>query len=141
MSKFKGLLVFLYNHHFVRYLVVGGTTFFIDFGILLFLHGVLDLNLAASTSVAYWVSISYNFVVNRYWTFNRREKESLKRHITLYFGLLVINYLFAVTFVSIVGSHINFIIAKAMAVGIQMAWTYPVYKYYIFTESVKDSAD
>lgn len=85
--------------------------------------------------MAYWISIMYNFTLNRYWTFDVREKESLARHITTYFVLLVFNYLFTVTFVSILGTHINYIIAKALAVAIQMTWTYPVYKKYIFVSA------
>jgi putative flippase GtrA len=119
----------------VRYLLVGGTTFVIDFSLLVTLHGHFKLNLGASTSVAYWISIMYNFTLNRYWTFDVREKESLARHITTYFVLLVFNYLFTVTFVSILGTHINYIIAKALAVAIQMTWTYPVYKKYIFVSA------
>lgn len=134
MRKIKAATLYLYRHHFVRYLFVGGSTFVLDFGILFLLHGVLDLNLAGSTSVAYWISISYNFALNRYWTFDAREKDSLKRHITTYFMLLVFNYLFTVTFVSIVGEHINFVIAKALAVALQMIWTYKVYKKYIFVD-------
>lgn len=132
MKRIKETTLFLYRHHFVRYLLVGGTTFVLDFGILFILHGQLQLNLAASTSVAYWVSMSYNFVLNRYWTFDSREKESLTRHITTYLALVLFNYLFTVTFVSIVGSHINYVIAKALAVAIQMVWTYEVYRKYIF---------
>ena len=132
MQRLKDVTVFLYRHHFVRYLIVGGSTFVLDFGILFVLHGQFQLNLAASTSVAYWISISYNFILNRYWTFDAREKESLTRHITSYFALLVANYLFTVTFVSIVGTHINYIAAKALAVAIQMIWTYQIYKKFIF---------
>jgi len=132
IQKTKALTIYLYRHHFVRYLFVGGTTFVLDFGILFFLHGICKLNLAASTSVAYWISISYNFVLNRYWTFDSREKESLMHHITTYFALLVFNFLFTVTFVSIVGTHINYVAAKALAVAIQMTWTYVVYKKYVF---------
>ncbi len=135
MSDLKKLTLYLYRHHFVRYLLVGGTTFIIDFGLLVILHGHFKLNLGASTSVAYWISIMYNFTLNRYWTFDAREKDSLARHITTYFILLIFNYLFTVTFVSIVGTHINYIIAKALAVAIQMTWTYPVYKKYIFVSS------
>jgi putative flippase GtrA len=139
VEKIKKHGKFLYRHHFVRYLFVGGTTFILDFGILVFLHGKMDVGIAAATSVAYWISIVYNFILNRYWTFDAREKESLQRHITTYFLLLVINYLFAVTFVSYASDHINYIIAKAIAVIIQMVWTYPVYKHYIFVKNgVKD---
>jgi len=138
MMRTKELTLYLYRHHFVRYLFVGGTTFVLDFGILLCLHGLLKLNLAGSTSVAYWISISYNFVLNRYWTFDARENESLKHHLTTYFVLLVFNYLFTVTFVSVLGAHINYVIAKALAVAIQMTWTYYIYKNYIF---IKRQAD
>lgn len=134
MRNLKDLTIYLYHHHFVRYVLVGGTTFVIDFGILFCLHGLLKLNLAGSTSVAYWIAIIYNFVLNRYWTFDAHEKNSLKHHITTYLLLLVFNYLFTVTFVSIVGSHINYIIAKALAVLIQMSWTYFIYKNHIFVK-------
>jgi putative flippase GtrA len=123
-ARIKALTLFLYRHHFVRYLLVGGTTFVLDFGILYTLHGVMKLNLAASTSVAYWISISYNFVLNRYWTFDSREKESLARHIGTYGSLLLVNYLFTV----------SYIIAKLISLAITMTWTYPVYKRYIFVK-------
>jgi len=133
MEKLRNVTLFLYEHSLIRYLAVGGSTFLLDFGILFFLHGALDLNLAASTSVAYWASITYNFVLNRYWTFDAREKESLKRHITTYLMLLVANYLFTVVLVSVAGTYINYIYAKSIAVMVQMTWTYPIYKRYIFT--------
>jgi putative flippase GtrA len=132
MEKVKTTVSFLYKHHFVRYLLVGGSTFVLDFGTLVLLHGVFSFGIAASTSVAYWLSIIYNFTLNRYWTFDAREKDSLQRHITTYFMLLVVNYLFAVTFVSFASDHINYIFAKAIAVIIQMIWTYPIYKKVIF---------
>jgi putative flippase GtrA len=139
MQRVKEATLFLYNHHFVRYLVVGGSTFVIDFGILYTLHGKFGIGIAAATSISYWVSIIYNFVLNRYWTFDAREKESLQRHITTYFFLLILNYLFAVTFVSFASDHINYIAAKAIAVLFQMIWTYPVYKKFIFVETPKSS--
>jgi putative flippase GtrA len=135
VERLKKHCGFLYNHHFVRYLLVGGTTFVLDFGILVLLHGVMNIGIAAATSVAYWLSIIYNFILNRYWTFDSREKDSLQRHITTYFFLLVINYFFVVIFVSYASGHINYIEAKAIAVIIQMIWTYPVYKHYIFTKN------
>jgi putative flippase GtrA len=135
MKKIRETTMFLYRHHFVRYLVVGGSTFVLDFGTLVLLHGKLGFGIAASTSVAYWLSIIYNFILNRYWTFDAREKESLQRHITTYFMLLIVNYFFAVTFVSFMSDHINYIYAKAIAVIIQMIWTYPVYKKLIFVNN------
>lgn len=136
MLKIKNLTLFLYHHRFVKYLFVGGTTFLLDFGILYSLHGVFGFGIAGATSVAYWLSIVYNFSLNRYWTFDAWEKESLQHHITAYFFLLVINYFFAVIFVSFMSDYINYLLAKALSVILQMIWTYPAYKRLIFVKKL-----
>lgn len=124
---------YLYKHSFMRYLLIGGSTFALDILMLFTLHAKLDVKIAAATSIAYWVSITYNFLLNRYWTFSISEKEDLQKHITSYFLLLVINYFFTVVFVSFFSHHMSYILAKALAVIIQMTWTYYLYKNYIFT--------
>jgi putative flippase GtrA len=137
IGKTKEITTFLYNHHFVRYVFVGGSTFILDIGLLILLHQGLNFNLAVATSIAYWVSIGYNFILNRTWTFSIAEKESLRRHLGTYLILLAFNYLFTVIVVSTLGKVIYFGLAKAIAVAIQMIWTYKIYKNYIFI--TKDS--
>lgn len=132
MQRLNTFVKFMYRHHFVRYLFVGGTTFMLDVIVLVFLHGKLNINLAVSTSLAYWLSVLYNFSLNRSWTFSKSEQESLHKHATLYGALLAVNYLFTVTFVSLVSHYIYFGLAKALAVMIQVSWTYYLYKNYIF---------
>ena len=134
IQQTKDLTSFLYRHHFVRYVFVGGSTFIIDFAILFSLHQGANFNLPVSTSIAYWISIIYNFVLNRYWTFSAWERESLRRHLVAYLLLLGFNYLFNVITVSVLSHFIYFGLAKAIAVGTQILWTYPIYKHYIFTK-------
>lgn len=124
----------MFTSHLVKYVLVGGSTFSIDLGLLYIMHGLLGLNIAASASFAYWISISYNFVLNRHWTFSSSEKKSLLKHLTLYFVLLVFNFLFTVTFVAILSEHFNYIFVKIAAVLLQTSWTFLVYKKMIFTE-------
>ncbi|HSX42975.1 MAG TPA: GtrA family protein [Candidatus Saccharimonadales bacterium] len=140
MQRIKTLTIQLYRHHFIRYLFVGGSTFVLDFAILFGLHGKIGLGLGIATSFAYWISIIYNFVLNRYWTFDAREKESLQRHIVAYGMLLICNYAFVLIFMNIASKHINYIYAKAIAVAFQMVWTYPVYKKVIFVPADKSLA-
>lgn len=111
----------------------------IDFSLLFLLHGKAKINIAIATSLAYWTSIVYNFTLNRYWTFNAWEKESLKRHIVTYLALLVFNYTFAVTFITLASHHVNYLLAKILAVAIQMLWTYPIYKKMVFVTQSKVS--
>ncbi|MHB1864844.1 MAG: GtrA family protein [Candidatus Saccharimonadales bacterium] len=124
----------LYRHKFIRYLFVGGTTFIIDLGLLSILKIEFKVNIALATSVAYWVSIIYNFFLNRWWSFSITEKTNLSRHAVTYGILLGFNYLFTVIFVSIGSHYMSFIIAKVIVVLISMTWTYYIYKNYIFTK-------
>lgn len=139
-SKIKNILLYLYGHPFVRYVFVGGTTFVLDFTILYLLHAKFGLGLALSTSVAYWLSILYNFLLNRRWTFSATEKSELSKHIVLYGILLGFNYLFTVLFVSVVSNFVYFGLAKVLSVGIQISWTYLIYKKYIFVKSKPQSS-
>ena len=133
MQKTSSFVLYLYRHNFVRYLVVGGSTFVIDFSLLFILHGKLGVHLAIATSLAYWISIVYNFFLNRGWTFSARDKSNLRKHVSSYLVLLAFNYAFTVLFISILSHTINYLIAKAIAVAIQMSWTFVIYKKYIFT--------
>lgn len=125
---------YFYEHPLVRYIFVGGTTFVLDLGLLIILHKPVGLGLALATSIAYWAAIAYNFFLNRSWTFSIKEKEDLSKHLVNYLALLAVNYLFTVAFVTLASRHINFAIAKAIAVVIQTSWTYKVYKDYIFVK-------
>lgn len=138
MEQLRERAIFLYKHDFVRYLFVGGSTFIMDFLLLFVLHGTWHVNLAVATTVAYWVSIAYNFILNRWWTFNQRERQNLSQHALLYACIIGFNYLFTVTFVSLASHHIYYGLAKIMAVAIQMSWTYYIYKHYIFTTKVQE---
>jgi putative flippase GtrA len=134
VDSVKDYSKFFYSHPLVRYILVGGSTFVLDLGLLILLKEKAGFSLALATSIAYWVAIIYNFILNRYWTFSVSERENLHRHILNYLVLLGFNYLFTVLFVSIVGRHIYFGLAKAIAVIIQTTWTYFVYKNYIFVK-------
>lgn len=132
MKKIFSLVSFLYNHKFIRYLFVGGSTFFIDLGTLVLLHGHLNFGLRLSTSIAYWLSVSFNFCMNRWWTFSASENKKLHQHMLTYGVLLVFNYLFTVLSMGILSRHINYAIAKPIVVITQTFWTYPIYKNIIF---------
>ena len=135
MKKAFKLLPYLYKHNLVRYLLVGGSTFAIDILLLFLLHGKLHIKIAISTSISYWFSIAYNFSLNKFWTFSASNKKKLHENLIPYFLLLGFNYLFTVIFVSLASHHINYLIAKVIAVLIQTCWTYTTYKHIVFADS------
>jgi putative flippase GtrA len=135
IEKTKSTTLFLYRHHFVRYVFVGGSTFIIDFGLLYLLHQHANVSVPVAASISYWVSILYNFALNRYWTFSAWEKESLHKHLVAYGALLAFNYVFTIIVVSSLSHIMYFGLAKVIAVAIQIIWTYPIYKHIIFVKS------
>ncbi len=136
MVPMKKLVLYLYNLHITRYLFVGFSTFAIDLGLLYVLHGQLKLSLPVAVSIAYSVAVVYNFTLSLKWTFSNKEKKSLHLHIAQYSILLGFNYLFTVSFVSIIGTHINYAMAKIIAAALLVLWTYPVYRFIIFKPPV-----
>jgi putative flippase GtrA len=132
MTEFKRLTLYFYRHHLVRYLFVGGSTFIIDLGLLVLLHGKFGVWLPLATGLSYCVSIVYNFCLNRWWTFSAAEKNSLRHHLIPYGLLLSFNLLFTVVSVSLLSHVVNYAIAKVISVTIQTTWTYFCYKHFVF---------
>jgi putative flippase GtrA len=132
METVKHISRKVYEHSFVRYVAIGGTTFMLDFLILVLLHGVLGVNLLVAATISYWSSIIFNFVANRVWTFGATETH-IAKHAVAYGILLGFNYVFTLAFVGI-ASHMgmHYTIAKVFAVAIQIPWTYIAYKKVIF---------
>jgi putative flippase GtrA len=132
IEQSSALFWFLYRHPFIRYLVVGGTTFMIDLGLLILLHGHFRINLTIATTVGYWVSVTYNFFLNRHWVFSAQQAKRLHEHAFLYGCLLGINYIYTVVAMNVLTKHISYEFAKMIVIVVAIAWTYPIYKRYIF---------
>lgn len=132
MENVKRFSKKIYSHSFVRYIIIGGGTFAIDFLLLVLLHGFLGINVLVAATISYWTSIVFNFISNRFWTFGATETHIIK-HIAYYGVLLVLNYIFTIAFIGIATDHgMHYTYAKILAVAIQMSWTYFAYKKIIF---------
>jgi putative flippase GtrA len=133
MSKtLRAFLRQLQSRQLARYVVVGGSTFGLDFSLLFLLHGEAGLALGLAISIAYWLSVGYNFSLNRTWTFSLKDRANLRKHLSLYLVVLGFNYLFSFSFILLLDHHLNYLVAKALAVLIQTSWTYYIYKHLIF---------
>ncbi|HSX44223.1 MAG TPA: GtrA family protein [Candidatus Saccharimonadales bacterium] len=141
IKRTNALLIYLYKHPAIRYLFVGGTTFMIDEGLLIILHGVLQVWLPLALFGAYCVAFVYNFCLNRWWTFSATDNKSLRQHIVPYTALFIFNLIFTIVFVSLASHVINYAIAKVIATAIQVSWTYFIFKNVIFTKTSDAQTD
>lgn len=123
----------IFKNQFLRYIFIGGTTVAIDFGVLILLHQAIHINLLIAASLSYWLSILFNFLCNRAWTFDIRQLKNIHKHVFMYGLLLGVNYLFTITFMGIsVHLGMQYIVAKLLSILIQLSWTYWIYKNFVF---------
>ena len=76
---------------FVRFSIVGTSTFFIDYGLLMILSQVLGVEPVISSAISFTVSLVINYFVSMKFVFTRREDISRRRQ----FGLFVLLSLIA----------------------------------------------
>lgn len=131
VQKIKTAAGYLYRHHFIRYLFTGGTTFIIFSSLILLLHHD-GVRIPLATTISYWSSIIYNFSLNRWWTFSATESKRLHKHVISYGILLGVNYLFNLSFITLVSRYLPLFVTTVLSVGLQVTWTYPIYKNVIF---------
>lgn len=128
----KNHLAALLKNPAVRYLIVGGTSFLVDAGLLFILHDIANLSIVIAGSIAFWIGVIYNFTLTRLWTFSVRDKQQLHKHILLYAMLLAFNYISTIILLALLSNVMHFIIAKTLIVAAQTVWNYPIYKFIIF---------
>lgn len=133
---FPAFVQFFWKHQLLRYLFVGGSTFLIDFSLLVIGREKFRLSVSVAASISYWISIVYNFSLNRFWTFSQKELSALHKHALFYGMLLAFNYVFTISFIHFTASLLHYGPAKVLAVAIQMSWTYYLYKTRIFKSHI-----
>lgn len=115
----------------VRFLIVGGLSFAIDFGLLVLLHEVLLVELWIATPIAFLTSLVFNFLLQRIFTFkaqNGRSVSFLKYCILVVFNTFAVDFI--VNFAEWIG--VGYQIGKIFATIVITGWNYVLYKQWIF---------
>jgi putative flippase GtrA len=126
-----GLALGLYQNAVVRFLLVGGLSFALDLGILALLHEVFGVALWLATPMAFIVSLVFNFVLQRMFTFRATNKGSVSA--IKYILLVVLNI--AVSDLVVTGFDAlgwSYIIGKTTATLLTTVWNYFLYRHWIF---------
>src|SRR3989344_7266996 len=123
---------------FIRYLVIGFSTFGLQIFLLNTFTDLLNLekNLANAYSLGF--SMVFNFTLTNFWTFkagNREKKKKLGKYLTL----AAFNYLFSLVSFNIMTGNLK--IDKNIAViintGLVVCWNFILYKFWVFKVSDK----
>ena len=146
----KALLALYYRlGHLVRELMKFGTVgviaFAIDIGLFnVFLHAT-DKPLTSKT-MSTVIATTFSYVGNRYWTFRRRQRSTVRREYTLFFVLNGVGLLISLTCLYISHYLLGFtsrladnIAANVIGLGLGTAFRFWSYRRFVFTEVVADT--
>jgi putative flippase GtrA len=116
-----------------RYLIVGVTSFVIDYGTLSLAYHVFSAPLWLATTLGFWVSFVANFFLSRHWTFEVAEHAGSAQFVR-YAVLVAVNY--CLTVLAVGGLHhlgAPLLIAKALTTGALTLITFGAYRAWVFS--------
>lgn len=126
MNKIKELI---FNNkrlrEIFRFVVTGGISFIVDYGLFFVLSQVMHINYLISTGTSFTVSVVVNYFMCVLWVFEE-AKDSGKKTMTLFILTsiigLIINLILMWIFVDLLS--INEMISKILATLLVMFWNY-----------------
>lgn len=124
-------LLDLIRHSAIRYLIVGGLSFLVDFGLLVLLHEVFGWLVSAATATAFLSSLVFNFIVQRKFSFDSGHKT----HVSMVrYGLLVVaNTVASVVIVELLTpTALGYMGGKIISTTAMTVWNYFLYRHWVF---------
>lgn len=138
---------FLFVYQLAKFLLVGAFFAVFDLIVLNFLIAWLGISKEEILKYAFFVAFSFvvatvfKYFANKYWAFEKREKERMEKEFTLFFFVTAISGIIQISFASVffrifVGLKISDILAgnlgKIMGIVIASAWNFLGYKFFVF---------
>jgi putative flippase GtrA len=122
----------------VRYLIAGGLSFLVDFGLLALLHNVVGWPVWLATGVAFLVSFAFTYTIQRMFSFMSRAPHG--RALVRYTILVAFNTLATVGIVSLVNTSVlGWAGGKVIATIVTTVWNYFAYRYWVFAADRRDT--
>jgi putative flippase GtrA len=125
---------------FIKYCIVGGAAFVIDFSLLVFFTEITGLHYLLSAPIAFIISLVFNYLLCINWVFQFRVYTDIKIEFLIFITIGVIGIViteFVLWVFTPLLNH-NYMLAKILAVGIVLFWNYLMRKYLLFKDNKPD---
>jgi len=120
------------SKQFIRYLIIGFSSFLLEYLLFFTLFKLLNINVLISNSIAIFIVFWFNFLLNKYWSF--KSKENLFKQLIMYLLLFVFNITISNLFIYEASIIINMspLISKVLIMGLIVIWNFILYKKVIY---------
>ncbi len=117
---------------FIRYIITGVSSFIIEYFLFFLLFRLLGIYELIANTVVVTIVFWFNFLMNRYWSFQSKEKpgKQLLLYLALFSFNTVISNLFIYIGVTIFG--ISPLISKVVVMCLIVTWNFVIYKKVIY---------
>lgn len=117
----------------LRFGVVGGIAFLIDYISLIICKEVFGLNVLLSAAIAFTISVIFNYILSVKWVFDVNKEKSEKKNFILFIIFSVIG-LILTEIIMWFGTDIlkiHYLIVKIIATGIVMVFNFVTRKMFL----------
>ena len=117
----------------MKFVVVGGLAFIIDYAILIICKEIFALSVLLSAGIAFTISVIFNYIASIKWVFNVNKEKSAKRNFILFIIFSIIG-LMITELIMWLGTDIigmNYLIVKIIATAIVMVFNFITRKKFL----------
>lgn len=122
------------SFQFMRYLVVGGGAFAVDFGLLFILTEKVQLNYLVSATASFLVGVAVNYIGSVLWVFSSRKLKSVKIELILFVIISGIGLLLNIGLIWVLTEVLGmmYLVSKLISAVIVVVWNFVGRKLILF---------
>ena len=117
----------------LKFGLVGGIAFLIDYSILIICKEFIGLSVLLSAAIAFSISVIFNYILSVIWIFDVDKEKSSKKNFIIFVTLSIVGL--AITeLIMDIGSNklnINYLIVKILATTIVMVFNFITRKIFL----------
>lgn len=117
----------------IKFVIVGGLAFFIDYAVLIFCKEVLKIDVLFSAAIAFTVSVIVNYILSVKWIFDvDKDKSKTQTFITfIVFSIIGLGLTELIMWLGAVVLYYNYLIVKIVATAIVMVFNFVTRKLFL----------
>lgn len=116
----------------IRFAVVGGSAFLIDYGIFTLLSQLLHIHYLISSIISFSISVIYNYILSIKWVFDVTKKQTVKEFIIfIILSVIGLGINSLILYLSVDLIHLHEMIGKIIATAIVMVYNFITRKIFI----------
>jgi putative flippase GtrA len=120
------------RHSLTRFLALAALGFAFDLTLLAILHAATPLPTAATVSIAFWVTYTLNFALNRNFAFHA-DRQSVRGQLGRFAPQVLGDYLLTLIGVTLFGwLGMGLVLARIASGGTNLAFNYVLYRWWTF---------